>query len=47
MFDERGFGRGALQKHGVGELAEERVVDLLHLGDAGEEAEGAATGDFQ
>jgi len=47
LLDERGFGRGALQEHGVVELSEERVVNLLHLSVAGEEAEGAAAGDLQ
>ena len=41
------LGAEPCKQHGIVELAEQRVVDLLHLGEAGEEAEGAATGDFQ
>jgi len=37
---------GALHEERVGELREEAVVELAHLGVAGEEAEGAATGDL-
>ncbi len=47
LLDERGFGRGALQEHGVIELTEKRVVDLLHLGEAGEKTEGASASDLQ
>ena len=40
-------GGGALHEERVGELGEEAVVELAHLGVAGEEAEGAAAGDFE
>ena len=40
-------GRGALHEERVGELREEAVVELAHLGVRGEEAEGAATGDLE
>ena len=40
-------GGGALHEQRVGELGEEAVVELAHLGVAGEEAEGAAAGDLE
>ncbi len=39
--------RRALHEQRVGELGEKAVVQLAHLGVAGEEAEGAAAGDLE
>ena len=40
-------GGGALEEQGVGELLQHALVEGAHLGVAGEEAEGAALGDFK
>ena len=40
-------GKRAVEKERVGEFGEEAVVDFAHLLVAGEEAEGAAFGDFE
>jgi hypothetical protein len=47
LLDENVARGGALKEQRVRELAEEAVVELAHLGVAGEEAEGAATGDLE
>jgi hypothetical protein len=46
LLQEDVAGGGALHEQWVGELHEQAVVHLAHLGVAGEEAEGAAAGDF-
>ncbi len=40
-------GRGALHEERVGELGEEAIVELAHLGVRGKEAEGATAGDLE
>ncbi len=46
LLQEDVAGGGALHEQRVGELSEEAVVELAHLGVRGEEAEGAAAGDL-
>ena len=41
------FGASPLFQHGIFEQAKEALVDFVHLRVAGEEDEGAATGDFE
>ncbi len=46
LLEEDVAGGRALHEERVGELREQAVVELAHLGVRGEEAEGAALGDF-